>query len=151
MSGLREGAGVSRHDVSQDMRVVWFLIAPDREMLAAEMVARHLNARAEHPMEGYVGWVSSLDWEPDEPDDTPPDDVNRIITVHATIPKPEFFAIAAALGDDGMMDVSLNGPAFSAEIRTGIPPQMVIYTDRLESVMADRIAKAVKILKGDAP
>ena len=140
-----------RHDVSADMRVVWFLIAPDREMLAAEMVARNLNARAEHPMEGYVGWMSA-----DEPDDTPldwepPYDVNRIITVHATIPKPEFFAIAAALGDEGMMGVSLHGPAFSAEIRTGMPPQMVIYTDRLESVMAARIAKAVKILEDDAP
>ena len=142
---------MSRHDASQNMRVVWFLIAPQREMLAAEMVARHLNARAEHPMEGYVGWVSSLDWEPDEPDDTPPDDVNRIITVYATIPDSEFFAIAAALGDEKMMGVSLHGPAFSAEIRTGMPPQMVIYTDRLESVMAARIAKAVKILEGDAP
>lgn len=142
---------MSRHDVSQDMRVVWFLIAPDLEMLAAEMVARNLNARAEHPMEGYVGWVSSLDWEPDEPDDTPPDDVNRIITVHATIPGPDFFAIAAALGDEGMMNVFLNGSAFSAKIQTGIPPQMVIYTDRLEIVMAARIAKAVKILEDDAP
>ena len=142
---------MSRHDASQNMRVVWFLIAPQREMLAAEMVARHLNARAEHPMEGYVGWVSSLDWEPDEPDDIPPDDVGRIITVYATIPKPEFFAIAAALGDEGMIGVSLHGPAFSAEIRAGMPPQMVIYTDRLESVMAARIAKAVKILEGDAP
>ena len=47
---------MSRHDASQDMRVVWFLIAPQREMLAAEMVARNLNARAEHPIKGYVGW-----------------------------------------------------------------------------------------------
>jgi len=142
---------MSRYDVSQDMRVVWFLLAPEREMLAAEMVARNLNARAEHPIEGYVGWMSSLDWEPDEPDDIPPDDVGRIITVHATIPNPEFFAIAAALGDEGMMDVSLNGSAFSAEIRTGIPPQMVIYTDRLESALGSRIAKAVKILEGETP
>lgn len=142
---------MSRYDVSKDMRVVWFLIAPERAMLCAEMAARNLNAKAEHPAQGYLGWISSLDWEPDEPDDTPPDDVGRIITVHATIPKPEFFAIAAALGDEGMMGVSLNGPAFSAEIRTGMPPQMVIYTDQLESVMAARIAKAVNILKGDAP
>ena len=142
---------MSRHDVSKDMRVVWFLIAPERAMLCAEMAARNLNAKAEHPAQGYLGWISSLDWEPDEPDDIPPDDVGRIITVYATIPKPEFFAIAAALGDEGMIGVSLHGPAFSAEIRTGMPPQMVIYTDRLESVMAARIAKAVNILKGDAP
>ena len=142
---------MSRHDASQDMRVVWFLIAPQREMLAAEMVARNLNARAEHPIKGYVGWISSLDWELDEPDDTPPDDVGRIITVHATIPKPEFFAIAAALGDEGMMGVFLNGFAFSGGIQTGIPPQMVIYTDQLESVMAAKIAKAVKILEGESP
>jgi hypothetical protein len=142
---------MSRHDVSQDMRVVWFLFAPDREMLAAEMVARNLNSRAEHPAQGYVGWISTLDWEPDEPDDTPPDDVSRNITVHATIPSPEFFAIAAALGDEGTMHVSMIGNAFSVEIQTGIPPRMVIYTDRLESVMAAKIAKAVNILKGDAP
>ena len=142
---------MSRYDVSKDMRVVWFLIAPERAMLCAEMAARNLNAKAEHPAQGYLGWISSLDWEPDEPDDIPPDDVGRIITVYATIPKPEFFAIAAALGDEGMIGVSLHGPAFSAEIRTGMPPQMVIYTDRLESVMAARIAKAVKILEGDAP
>ena len=141
---------MSHHDVSQGMRVVWFLIAPEREMLAAEMVARNLNARAEHPIKGYLGWVSSLDWEPDEPDDIPPDDVGRIITVHATIPGPEFFAIAAALGDEGTMHVSMIGDAFSAEIQTGMPPKMVIYTDRLESALATRIAKAVKILGGEA-
>lgn len=139
------------YDVSQDMRVVWLLIAPERAMLCAEMAARNLNAKAEHPAQGYLGWISSLDWKPDEPDDTPPDDVGRIISVHATIPKPEFFLIAALLGGEGILHVSLNGLAFRAGLRTGMPPQMVIYTDRFESVMAARIAKAVKILEDDAP
>lgn len=36
-------------------------------------------------------------------------------------------------------------------LRARRPPQMVIYTDRLESALGSRIEKAVKILEGQTP